>query len=353
MKNVIHVVSSLQTGGAEKFVVNLALQQMRDGLNVSVFSYGESSDPLAAPLRHANITVRCAGDLKLSRWSLAQTLATADVVHIHSPAVIRALAPAFLPLLKSRVIYTVHGKVDPDQSLLGLTHQIARLYLSKVTAVSEEARQSLRSRYGWSPNSVRTIANGIAMPPAPLPHGRNSTLRLGTVSRLVALKNIPLLFEAISLLPADFQARIEVVVVGDGPEQARISAARAALPNLNCVLTGNLTAEEDIYGRFDVLVNCSDTEGLPMSIIEAMGYGRPVIATAVGALPATVQDGSTGWLYPPRDAPALAAIIRKLLDRPELIAAAGSAARNYALENHGIDVVARQFEEIYATRDEA
>src|SRR5205085_9548154 len=66
---------------------------------------------------------------------------------------------------------------------------------------------------------------------------------------------------------------------------------------------------------FDVLVNCSDTEGIPNAILEAMAIGTPVVATSVGGVPALIRDGETGLLTPPADPPALSkALIRVLQD---------------------------------------
>jgi glycosyltransferase involved in cell wall biosynthesis len=344
---ITHVVSSLQTGGAEKFVVNLALQQHRSGQRVSVFSYGSDGDALREPLAAAGVPVSSAGQRRGSRRQQVRALAQADIVHIHSPAVIRALAPVFTLLRRTRVVYTIHGEVDPPQSLLRATHQLARLYVDACTAVSELARQSVRRRYGWDPATVQVVRNGIVPPAAPLPLSDDGRLRLGCVSRLVPLKNIPLLFDAIEQLSAEARARLDITIIGDGPEREHIAARAAALAGPRIELTGALGDEQDIYRRFDVLVNCSDTEGLPMSVIEAMAWARPVVATAVGALPDAIAEGESGWLYPPRDADALAGILAHLLEDPARVHDAGKRARSEALARYSIDAVAAQFDDLY------
>jgi glycosyltransferase involved in cell wall biosynthesis len=345
---ITHAVSSLQIGGAEKFVVNLAKQQSAMGHDVSVFSYGSDADPLYPAIVSNGIRVTHASSLGASRLRRTMRLADADVIHIHSPAIIRAVGPVFPALLGKNVIYTIHGEGNAPLPLLRLTHQIARLYLAKVTAVSDSARQSVTHRYGWDPDDIEVIDNGIPLP-ASIALNLGERLRLGCVSRLIPLKNIPLLFLALRGLPPEMQRRVEVVVIGDGPERKTIERCASEVPEIKTTLTGEIRDGSDIFHRLDILVNCSDTEGLPMSMIEAMGHGRPVIATAVGAVPTLVKDGDSGWLYEAGDAAALQRIVAGLLTAPELVKAAGLQARSLVENRYNISTVADRFDSVYRT----
>ena len=84
-----------------------------------------------------------------------------------------------------------------------------------------------------------------------------------------------------------------------------------------------------------------------MSIIEAMGYARPVIATAVGAIPKVIDDGRNGWLYPPSDAVRLAAILTEVLSEPEAISQRGQSARAKAERDFSIGAVCDRFTALY------
>ncbi|MEM6584065.1 MAG: glycosyltransferase family 4 protein [Pseudomonadota bacterium] len=346
---LIHLVSSLQTGGAEKFVTNLAKYQQEQGYDVGVFSYGEESDELVGQLASHGIQVMLPTGPLRSRLSQARLFTSGSVLHIHSPAVIRALAPVSPLLIGTRVVYTIHGEVDPEQKFLGATHWLAKLYLSKVTAVSEAARDSVRGRYRWDAKHVDVVPNGILMPEQTLPVVQD-TVRLGCVSRLVSLKNIPLLFEAVQKLSLKEQLKIQIAVIGDGPEMGTISSASKLVKGAKVTMTGQLNDEIDIYSRFDFLVNCSDTEGLPMSIIEAMSHGRAVIATSVGAVPKLVINKKTGWLFPPGDSSALADILSMLVSDTQECLRLGSTAHEHVRRHYGIDSVSATFDSLYSDR---
>ena len=88
------------------------------------------------------------------------------------------------------------------------------------------------------------------------------------------------------------------------------------------------------YQASDVCVQASIEEGLGFSVLEAMGCGTPVVASAVGGLLETVRDGETGWSVPPRDAPALAAAIADVLDRPEEARRRADRARAMVLADY-------------------
>jgi glycosyltransferase involved in cell wall biosynthesis len=128
-----------------------------------------------------------------------------------------------------------------------------------------------------------------------------------------------------------------------------IERCASEVPEIKTTLTGEIRDGSDIFHRLDILVNCSDTEGLPMSMIEAMGHGRPVIATAVGAVPTLVKDGDSGWLYEAGDAAALQRIVAGLLTAPELVKAAGLQARSLIENRYNISTVADRFDSVYRT----
>jgi glycosyltransferase involved in cell wall biosynthesis len=91
----------------------------------------------------------------------------------------------------------------------------------------------------------------------------------------------------------------------------------------------------------------SDYEGVPLSVLEAMAAGKPVIATAVGGVPELVEDGVTGVLVPPRNPEALARGILRLAKDADLRRRMGKAAQERALERFDISRTAREYEALY------
>tara|TARA_R110000764_G_scaffold233187_1_gene325978 strand:+ start:454 stop:1509 length:1056 start_codon:yes stop_codon:yes gene_type:complete len=349
VKKLIHIVSSLNVGGAEKFVKNLSTEQFYQRVPVEVVSFGKHNDSFQHPLELAGVKVTNLNGGLFSRLiQLIKIFITVDIIHIHSPAVIRAIFPIFPILFFKKVIYTIHGEVDPPESLMKFSHKISWFYLNRIVAVSESAKQSVGRRYNWDSNSVDVIKNGVNVVNQSIKADISKKIRLGIVSRLIPLKNIPLLFSAISLMPLSLSSRINLHVFGDGPSQQEISNKAKQLGSaVEVNFYGNVIEENDIYPKFDILVMCSNTEGLPMSILEAMGYGIPVISTDVGAISQVVVEQKTGWLYPVKDVDTLVDILQTIISNPEIISVYGEQSKIFIDEHYAISLVAADYQRIY------
>ncbi len=347
--NVIHVVSSLKIGGAEKFVRNISKLQVANGLSVTVVSFGNGDDPFKLQLEEAGIPVILIQGSMLSRWfQIVKLIRRADVVHVHSPSVIRVLLPVSLLLIRKNIVYTIHGEVDPPQSLLRLSHRAALIYLSNVTAVSEQAKLSTHRRYGWDPKPITVIENGVPIPVRPSHDHNQLKLKLGTVCRLISLKNINHIITTVERFVDQISTNIELHIWGDGPERAAIeSQIKLAQLEPYVFVHGASLDEDQIYSSFDVLVICSETEGLPMSLLEGFAYGLPAISTPVGAIPSALKDNHNGWLYEVGDLDALFLILEKLSMDKRLIKPAGDCAYKLVSEQYGLTNLANDFYEIY------
>ena len=104
---------------------------------------------------------------------------------------------------------------------------------------------------------------------------------------------------------------------------------------------------EAVYADLDLTVNSSRNEGTPVSLIEAMAAGCPVVATAVGGTPDLLGGNERGLLVPAADPEALAAAILETLDRRDAAAQRARAARDYVLAHHSVDRLLRDVDELY------
>lgn len=214
------------------------------------------------------------------------------------------------------------------------------------TAISAATAELVRSRGG----DPIVIPFGAALDPAgeilasgangpeerpPLSGVAGEPLHILFVGRLVERKGVEYLVRAVAELRRTRRARL--TVVGEGQWEPKIREAVSDCDGEDWVgFAGRVSAEElrGLYASTDVFVlpavvdSKGDTEGLGVVLIEAMRFGRPVIASAVGGIPDIVDDGRTGWLVPPGDVNALAAALERVAANPEAsrrIAATGRA----------------------------
>ncbi|MCW5802411.1 MAG: glycosyltransferase family 4 protein [Deltaproteobacteria bacterium] len=344
----VHVVSSLQIGGAERFTVDLASAQLRAGCAVSIIELGPDEQALADDARRLGVCVIRAGRhrSRLARVAhLAGMLAgRAQVLHIHNPGALRALLPV-LPTVRGPVIYTRHGASPYAAPSWRAVHRIARPFVDRVTFVTREARRSYEAVHGASPERHVVVENGVPVPPY-APRRAADRLRIGMVGRLVQLKGQHHVLDAVRALGAAARARVELHAFGDGPERDRLRELARGLP---VVFHGTVLDREQIYAAIDVLVVASRTEGQSLAIMEAMARGVPAIATRVGGNPEFVRDDDTGILVPPGDPAAIRDALERVLAEPALLARFGRASHARIAAHHAIDAVAATYRELYAS----
>ncbi|WP_296665896.1 glycosyltransferase [Demequina sp.] len=196
------------------------------------------------------------------------------------------------------------------------------------------------------PMGARLTTVGAQHPPAS-PASRRHPLRLLAVGRLVEKKGFDVLIEALRRA----QARLELEIVGDGPERARLEALAAGLP---VTFAGQLPRDE-LAGRYlaaGVAVFPSrraasgDQDGLPVAMLEAMGAGCAVIASDLPGLNEAIATGHSGVLVHEGDVDALARSLEVLADDAELRAALGGAARERAA-SYSVQAVGEGYRELF------
>jgi glycosyltransferase involved in cell wall biosynthesis len=224
--------------------------------------------------------------------------------------------------------------------------------------------------WGADPDRVRVVRNAVDDPTAGLPEHRQA-IRVSfglsisdrvvlVVARLAAWKGIDTVMAALGGLPIGELSTVRLVVVGDGPDRARLENLASTLPAGTVRFTGEVPRDE--VGRWmaiaDALALCSGYEGLSHVLLEAMAAGLPVVASDVGGNRALVQDGHDGLLVPYGDVDATRQALAEVLADGERARAIRRNARQGAAErtvermvNETLDVFCVALHERADTRD--
>lgn len=283
---------------------------------------------------------------------LARLVRRADVIHVHSSKVgfLGRLA-AWLGDRSSAVLFTPHawsfwaasGAVR--RGYIALERLAARWCSTIVVVADAERRAGLQAGIGV-PRQYRVIPNGIETARFDLPR-RPVPGRVMALGRLARQKRPDLLVEAASRLLAS-RSDFEVVLVGDGPERADIEKLISGLGLSERVkLLGNRDDVPELLSTAEMLVLASDYEGCPLSVLEAMAAGVPVVATRVGGVPEIIDEDVTGRLVEPGEPDALATEIGTLLDDAPIRESLGTAARTIARERFTRERMSSELAELY------
>jgi len=166
-------------------------------------------------------------------------------------------------------------------------------------------------------------------------------------ARLSREKDHATLLRALADLRGKHHLTPRLIVLGDGPERPHIDAAIRAMGLAGQVILPGWVPSEPYYGIADVAVLSSVVEGSPNAILEAIGAGVPVVATAVGGIPEIVSDGESALLVPPGDAARMAEALRSVLAAPELAQRLAARGRQIAASNHSPEARVRAICEVY------
>ena len=181
------------------------------------------------------------------------------------------------------------------------------------------------------------------------PPASNGTLRALSVGRLVPDKGQMVLLEAL----AELHRRgvdTSMTIVGEGPDRARLESASRRLGISDQVtFTGALGSDRvaELYREADVFCLSSFAEGVPVSLMEAMSNRLPVVSTRIAGIPELVEDGVSGALVPPGQAPPIADALQRLAGEPQLRQRWGEAGRQRVLGTYDIGRSARRLAELF------
>ena len=324
VQRVVHVVSSLSVGGMEHFAVRMAAWQKCAGMESSILSL-QGSGPLQAEAEAAGVPVLPLGGankaVRVLKGISTMLRLRPQIVHGHNQTSVQ-YALLGRRMIGAKVLITAHGRGKADYR--EPTQEEWR-QVSAVTAVSEAVAEEICDSLPAGRLSV--ILNGVETSVAKRSReetrktlGIAETEIVGTiVARIDAMKGHDTLLEACAILKRRNRA-FTLLIVGDGVERdnrERLSRELNLSPDKVRFL-GFRKDVPDILSASDFFMLPSLTEGLPLSVLEAMSHGLPVVATNVGGIPELIQEGVHGLLVPPKNQSSLANAMEQILTSPVL-----------------------------------
>lgn len=215
---------------------------------------------------------------------------------------------------------------------------------SMVVVPSRGLAEAAKQRWKLNPDQIRLIQNGVdaeRLQSAEKPAGRGVVV--GSIGSLRTEKNYGRLIRSFISADHDRHARLEIV--GDGPEKSALASIAGGDERIT--LPGATAAPGDAYARFDIFALSSDTEQAPISLMEAMAAGLPVVATNVGDIADMVSEENLPFVTPLGDEAAYAEALAQMLQNPSARAAVGAANRRKAREVFSVDRMVEAHRALY------
>lgn len=360
MRPVVQLRSSAGLYGADRMVLALA-RHLPDAGQESVLACIDNHHLGHSPLhdearrrRQDSVLLPSKGRLDAGAVSTLRALlrsTRAGCVHAHDP---KSAVYAWLATrgLDCACVATTHGWIETSAALR-LYNRIERALLKRYDAVVAVAQPQVDNLVaaGVVRDRIHPIANGIEMVERASPQERMLARRhfrcepedtvFAAIGRLAPEKNLSLLLRAMSRIGDD--APIRLLVAGDGPEFGALALLVEALGLRSRVtMLGTLDDCAPVYAAMDVLALPSLSEGMPLVVLEAMSAGKPILATAVGDVPALLAHAPCSRLLPADEtawADAMRAVIGTRSD--------DAAARAHAREFHSAQVMATRYAGLY------
>jgi glycosyltransferase involved in cell wall biosynthesis len=329
--NIVHVTDSMEMGGAEKLTAMLCRLQRTRGHHASVhclYSVGVLGDQLRDEgfdviLHHPPSFL---GLMRSLYREFKRPIP--DVVHFHNAtAAIIGVLPARLAGAKT-VIATRHGLVAPPY-LLGreLKFALASRWCDWVVGVCEGTRTNLLGAPFADCGKIIHIYNGASpanIGAVPRPKSGFTLLHVG---RMVPTKDHATLLRAVALARPRIP-NVRLWIVGDGPLEPSLRALSSELGLSECVtFFGERNDVSSFLAAADLFVMPSITEGLPVSLLEAMSAGLPAVVTDVGGMGEIARLSRAATLVPRSDPQALSEVLCKTAERRDELPKIGDLAR--------------------------
>lgn len=369
---VLYVIENERYGGGERAFAQLINGLDKNGFEVYAACLADKGNPAAAVfLDEVSSAARVTG-LDLRRlYSPGAVTALKKIIFENKIGVVHsqgARADFYARLAAhgtgAAAVSTIASPVEEyDVGVFRKTaytalDRFSSRYTSKFVAVAEHIRRKLISGRGLTPDRVVRIYNGVDVSRYDRALERPEKIRskygipadsflVAAFCRLSPEKGLFTLAEAAAatVLPG---GKIKYLLAGEGPLEAKLrSRVRELGSEKDFIFTGFLGDVKPLLCAADLAVLPSLREGFPMSLLEAMAAGKPVVASDIEGIDESVENGRTGLLVPPGNSAALAAAIKDLAANPARARQMGAAGRAAAAAKFGEAGMVKAYEDMY------
>ncbi len=364
-RGILHVVDSLERGGLERLVRDLAVAQLRRGHHVAVFSINQTGG-FIDELRAEGVPVIEGNKQGTLDLQVLQALRQAvrdhhiDTVHAHNfvPSYYAAAALIGMRQRPTQVVTCHDMGTRLSNRRLRWLFKWSILRTQGVAMVGQQVHERF-TRDGYvPPRKAMTLLNAVPVEDFGITPERRASARqalglsddevvVGCVGRLVELKNhLGLIRQWPAVLSAHPKARL--VLIGEGPLRKQIEQLISELDLGDRVLLAGIRSDVSrLLPGLDVFALPSFTEGVSIALLEACATGLPALASRVGGNVEVIQEGVTGRLFDVQDASALRAALLDLVGSATLRESLGRQARQWVQEHASLSALCTQYDRLY------
>ncbi|PHR95607.1 MAG: hypothetical protein COA78_29865 [Blastopirellula sp.] len=361
-RKVLHIRSTIGMYGAERVLLNTLplLNETYDTTLLILEGGGTDSRTLRTQAEANGITCihynpRRKFDRKLIK-DIEKVVKenVYNIIHTHDYKSLFYLS-SISKKLNIPAIHHVHGALGNSylENIYGIIEKWMMRNVTKILTVSSEQKQSLEKSCLKFP-VISQVNNGTLLQPLDLHRSKTDTLKLIMVARFTAEKNHSLAIEAISTLK-NMGLNISLSLLGDGPLKREVQQCIDAKSLSKQVQLVGFTSDVKTWlDDSDVLLITSETEGMPMNMLEAMGRGLPVISTPVGEIPFLINNSGCGELFSNHD--DLVKLIEKITKEMKVWEEYGVKGRkyieNYLSEQSQVKVLINEYDNLLDLSDD-
>ena len=364
--NLMHIAEGVRWAGIESHIFSL-LSEIRNMPEVNnVIFISLYNGLLRQKLMDMGIRAFCLPRRKKIDCSLIFQIKKqiesfeVDILHTHGYlASIYGMLAALFASRKVHIVRTIHQRAEPHDSwkmnlYVRLTIFLSRLERTHLIAVSDNVKESAVKKFNINEDIITTIHNGINFRDKRVLEKDKGKLNLdpakhtiGIVGRLVHGKG-HLFFVKLAFSLIKERDNIEFVILGDGPLRENIDTFIKQQGMENKIkLMGYKDNILDYINSLDILVICSEHEGIPYVLLEALMLKKPVVSTRVGGIPEVITSGYNGILIKPGDIEAMKNGLLELIDTPSKMILLGCNGYNIIAEKFSSYNMARNTVNLY------